>query len=404
MRNFGSLYCYEWKKIVQRKMTWIAFLITLAMSLLGVFSDVTGKYYVDGVVYETYYEMMQKDNGYARALSGRAVNRELIDEMTAAYGKVPYDVPRYSLTDEYQTYARPYSEIYHFVRKIMKASAPQELLALDVDEETLFEQFRENIVKICENNRLLTDGERQFWIAKADTIKQPFVFGYARGYQKLISLSYTAGFLIMMMVAICLSDLFAKEHTFRTDQLLLSSRFGKKELFFAKILAGMSFAGASAIMIWLAVVVAAFGLYGTDGGDVIIQFMFPDYPMELRVDTMVAIVSALMLLGVLLVSMFVMALSEIMHNALATLAVAGCVVLLPLFMPNPFTYRLFAQIWAYLPSNLLDWDNILGLWLVPFFGGYLTTWQALPFYYFLAGVFFFLCGIRGYRNYQVSGR
>lgn len=404
MRNLGILYTYEWKKLVKRKMTWIAFLIALAMTMLSVFSDVTGKYYVDGVLYETYYEMMQKDKEYAKALSGRAVDQELIEEMKAAYEKVPFNVPRYSLTDEYQAYARPYSEIFQFVRKTMKFTGPEEMLTWEVDEGAFYEQFRQNMVKKWENNFLLTDGERQFWAAEAAAIEKPIVFGYAGGYEKLISVSYSIAMILMMMVAVCLSDFFAKEHVIRTDQLLHSSRFGKRQLFWAKILAGLSFVVVNVLVIWLIDLVMAFGLYGTDGGDIMIQFMLPDYPMALRLDTAVAIMSVMMLLGALMVGAFVMVLSELMHNSVGTLAVISCVILIPMFMSNPFTNRILAQAWACLPSILLDWDNVLGLWLVPFFGEYLTMWQALPLFYLILSVVLFFIGRWGYRNYQVRGR
>ena len=116
MNNFGTVYRYEVKKILSRKLTGIVFLICVCCVLLFTLADLSGNYYVDGEVVDTHYHMFQVDQGYRRALSGRALDQQLLEEMAAAYQKIPAMAERYNLTDEYQTYARPYSEIFNLVR------------------------------------------------------------------------------------------------------------------------------------------------------------------------------------------------------------------------------------------------------------------------------------------------
>ncbi len=84
MNNFGVLYHYEIKKLIRRKIVWITGAIILALSLLSVTADVTGKYYVDGEVYDTHYHMMETGREYERKISGREINQELMEEMQAA--------------------------------------------------------------------------------------------------------------------------------------------------------------------------------------------------------------------------------------------------------------------------------------------------------------------------------
>lgn len=107
MRNLGTLYRFELKKIFQKKLVWITFAVMLLAVVLSASGEVLGSYYVDGVKVDTHYHMMKTDRAYERALNKRAVDQKLLEEMQAGYAKIPEDADRYSITQEYQTYAAP---------------------------------------------------------------------------------------------------------------------------------------------------------------------------------------------------------------------------------------------------------------------------------------------------------
>lgn len=403
MNNFGVLYRYEIKKLIRRKIVWIAGAIILALSLLSISADVTGKYYVDGVVYDTHYHMMKTDREYERRISGREINQELMEEMQAAYRKVPTDALRYSLTDEYQTYARPYSQIYQIVRKVMGFSDLEDICAWKVDEAAFYDAFSENN-EAAYISGFLSEGEKAYWTKKEEALEKPFVFGYADGYWKLISAAHTISVMMLLFCTICLSDIFTREHTLRTDQLLLSSRFGKRQAYLAKAAAGMSFVLISTFVMTMIMIVTSLGIYGTDGFSVMIQIAVAGYPLQLKAGIVVIMMYALMILASLLTSAFVIMLSEFFRSSTATLAAVSGISLLPLFVRVPSQLRVLAQIWGYLPGGLLDTDTIMGVRLLPFFGGYLTMWQATPPIYILLGALFLYNGMRAYQKYQVGGR
>ncbi len=403
MNNFGILYRYEIKKLIRRRIVWITGVIILALSLLSITADVTGKYYVDGVVYDTHYHLMVTDREYNRKISGREINQELMEEMQAAYRKVPTDALRYSLTDEYQTYARPYSQIYQIVRKVIGFSDHEDMCAWEVDEAAFYNAFSENN-EAAYISDFLTEGEKAYWRKKEAALKKPFVFGYAEGYWKLISSAQTISVMMLLFCAICLSDIFTREHTLRTDQLLLSSRFGKWQVYLAKAAAGMSFVLISTFLMAITVVFTSLGIYGIDGFSVMIQIAVAGYPLQLKAGIVVIMMYALMILAVLLTAAFVIMLSELFHSSTATLAAVSGIILIPLFVRVPSQLRILAQIWGYLPGRLLNTDTIMGVRLLPFFGSYLTMWQATPLIYILLGALFLYFGMRAYQKYQVSGR
>uniref|UniRef100_UPI00405796EC hypothetical protein n=1 Tax=Acetatifactor sp. TaxID=1872090 RepID=UPI00405796EC len=70
-----------------------------------------------------------------------------------------------------------------------------------------------------------------------------------------------------MAIAICLSTVFSEEHARKTDQLILCSRNGRKKLFYAKILAGVTFGVSVAIILFLLAMISTVWVYGGRGFD-----------------------------------------------------------------------------------------------------------------------------------------
>ena len=165
MNNFGTLYYYEVKKILTRKLVWIVFFMNVFCIVMFTCADLTGKYYVDGEVIDTHYHMFQVDQGYRRALSGRMLDNQLLEEMQNAYSKIPDTQERYTLTDEYQTYARPYSEIYNLVRRWTQKKELEEMTALQPDEEALYAARLETMEQLWREQQL-TDAEKALWRKK----------------------------------------------------------------------------------------------------------------------------------------------------------------------------------------------------------------------------------------------
>ncbi len=409
MREFGILYRYELKKIMQRKIVKIATVIVFALILGTVCAELSGNYYVDGKVYDTHYHMMKTDREYARKLNGRKINQDLIMEMQDAYRHIPENERegRYSLTEEYQDWARPYSQIYQFVNMVMEKKTLSDLLAWKADENELYENLGRRIEEERED-AFLTEEEKAFWREKEEQTEKPYTFYYAEGYWKLLYSSYGICYVLLLYAAVCLADLYTREHSLRTDQLLLSSRLGKRQLYWAKALAGMSFAGMASLILIALVMFEVLFIYGTDGFQMALQYAgaFFYYSEPVSVGTTVIIVYALILAAVLVTGAFVVMLSELLQNGTAVLAVVFGMVSVTMFFNIPPQMRLASQLYAYLPGKLLSLNmgGAFSLRLVRVFGRYLTTWQFVPLLYLLSGAAFLLIGKWAYGRYQVSGR
>lgn len=124
----------------------------LLVVVLSVSGDIMGSYYVDGEKVDTHYNMMKTDQAYERALTGRAVDQELLSKMQEAYAKIPAEADRYSITEEYQTYARPYSAIFNFVRQA-SGITQEELYGWQADEEEFYASRQAELEKDWEDMR-----------------------------------------------------------------------------------------------------------------------------------------------------------------------------------------------------------------------------------------------------------
>lgn len=406
MSNFRTLYRYEVKKILNRKLVWIVFLICILCA--GVFSvaDLTGKYYVDGEVYDTHYHMFRVDQEYQRALSGRVLGQELLEEMSAAYGKVPATAERYTLTEEYQTYARPYYAIFNLVRLWTQQWEIDELQAWVPDEAGLYASRAEKLEEEWQNLRL-SDREKAFWREKEAQTDTPVMYLYHEGYSKLISNGInTLGLLVLLFVCICMASVFTEEHTRRTDQLILSGAKGKSVVYWAKIAAGASVSAVCATLLTVFVFGLVFVIYGAEGFQASLRLSLYMWSSSCAMSLGQACLAGygILILTAVFVGVLVLVLSEVLHSNIATLSVCVGMIIAGMVGNVPYQYRVLAQFWDWLPMRFLNADNIFGARTIPVFGHCFVSWKIVPVIYILAGVLVALAGKVVYRNYQVSER
>ena len=403
MNNLKTLYQYELKKIVKRKILWITLAVCIIVIALGVTSPLFGAYYVDGELTDTHYDIYTVDRAYREKLSGRAIDDELLQEMVAAYRQIPADTLRYTLTDEYQTYARPFSDIYNIVQKWTGMSF-ESIVNWNASEDDLYALRRIDLEKGWQELRL-TETEKAFWAEHESHIVKPVTYFYHEGYSALFDDFLSVGIMMLLLIAITLSSVFSDEHTRRTDQLILSSAKGKSIAYWAKLLAGGTVSMACSIILALTTVSLSLGIYGATGFHAALQLELYSYSYSLTVGQACFIMYAALIVTALLSSIFVMVLSELLHSNIAALAVSTGVILLGVIIGSiPDQYRIVAQIWDSLPMTFLAPWNVFSVRPITLLGHCFTSWQTIPIIYILCSILIAVAGKRVFQQYQVSGR
>lgn len=406
MKQFGRILYYELKKIAKRKSTWITLGLLAAFNLSMELGYYFNSAYVDGEFLETHVEGSRIDRENGLRLSGRKIDQSFLDEMQEAYaGLEDMDSQSYLLTEEYQKNVRPYSNLYELILDFIRMSGA-EIHPFTVTEEQLYRAKQEAVTKNMETYGL-TDSEKSYWMSKEKETEEPLTYQYADGYGYLTSMSgvYRICLLVTFLIAICMSGVFTEEHGRRTDQLILCSKFGRAQVYFAKILAGSLFCLSAAGILLIITVISTYSMYGLDGFSAAIQLTAFQYPEPITAGQTFCIMAGILLLSSVLTGIFTMVLSEITHSSIAAMAAVIAVTFIMRLVPIPYTYRVLSQVWNYVPINLLKFDA--GFWdlrLVSIFGLKFTSWQAAPILYLLFGAVLVIIGKIIYCRYQVQGR
>ena len=402
MCNFWTIYKYEIKKLIGKKFFWVMTVLCVAGIVLSVFAGLIGTYYVDGEPVESNYEAFKKDQIYRKALSGRLIDEVLLQETVDAYRHVPADALRYTLTEQYETFARPYSDIFNLIRSWtgMNLSSIQNW---NVGETALYEARKQ---KLEENWKSipLTETEKKFWRNQDSKIHTPFVYEYHEGYENILNCFLTVGVLMILFVAICLSNLFAEEHVRRTDQLILCSIKGKEPAYWAKILAGVTVSVASATWMTLLTIALSLAIYGTEGFKMPLQSCISMYSYPMTIGQACLIAYGVLIVASVIVAVFVMVISELFRSGIVAVSISTGLLILGNVILIPTQYRVLAQIWDWSPMVYLSTWNVFDARTLMLFGQCFVSWKVVPVIYVLLSILLALVGKYVYGRYQISGR
>lgn len=403
VENLGTLYRFELKKLLQKKLCWICLILCAACILCGCLFEVyVGDVYIDGKRFESNHDAARKDLAYARALDGQAIDQALIEKTIAAYRAIPQDIPgHYTGTEEYQQGARQYSAIFNQIYSTTTTPRSQLMYTWEPSEADYYRMYREYLEDRW-NKSYLTEGERDFWRGQLARVDMPLTYWEHTACDRLAIQYQTVGVMTLLAVAVCLAGVFPDEHSRRTDSLNLCTKHGRTALYWAKLLAGITFAAGVAVGGSLTALVSLLAIYGPGHFSAPFQLIVPSYAGPLSCGQAMLIAYGILILTAVLFALLVMAVSELTKNSVAVLSISGALIILGELMTIPAQYRLAGQIWDWLPFTFLTVSNVFSCLTLPIGNTCLTAWQAVPLLYLLACVPAALLNRRVYRRFQVG--
>ena len=309
MNWLGRLYFYEIKKIMCRKMVWIVGIIMVLLCVFVSISDLISTSYGEG---NNGYERTEIIKQYARNLSGRNIDDDLLQEMQDSY--------REEMKDEK---VREYLPIYLFVQDI----TGNDDLSQELDADELYLE-RQKSIDQNRADQMLTEKEIEFWKEKELQIEIPITYEYTDGWSNLWVYVSTINFMLLLMLAICFSNVFSMEHSRKTDAIILCSQYGRKQLYIAKILAGVTFALVASIVLFGTTAISSLVVYGIDGFNAALQSAFPMSSWTTSIGESILILFFTLLVVSVLNSIVIMFLSELLKNSVVVMAVPVGIMLL----------------------------------------------------------------------------
>ena len=461
-----TLYLYELKKIVCRKSVWITGCVMLFLFVWLSFADLfnTSVTYSEGgeEIHISGYELMKIRRECARKLSGREIDDALLREMRDFYqgeereeaagtidpatgaivtvtegdpadreetarggsdgmdvagdgadpgetvgdgadpredtgdGADPMETDRDKLLERFAE-QRKYLPVYIWVLGMM--GNDESIYAADADG--LYSE-REHLIDQNRRDQMLTQNERTYWEENDAGLKVPFTYEYMEGWGNLWSQANIINCMLLLLLTVSLSHVFSEEHLRKTDAMILCSRHGKRELYTAKILAGMTFGAAAALLLSGTALLSNLAVYGADGFGGALQIEFPLSSWRISMGGAILFLMLLLLLISAMYSMTVMFLSEWLKKSAGVMAVPFGIMIFTLFIDIPYSYGTVSKVYELLPTNLLmTWE----LWddrLLSVLGNYMTLFQAAPMVYILISALLLLMGKRIWKRCQVG--
>lgn len=124
--------------------------------------------------------------------------------------------------------ALPYLDVYNFIGRTLGTQAGAEILVCD--SEAFYEKLNAQL-----------EANTPAGLTESISFDEPIVYhGYFDGWRQIADMMKLITCMEIMFIAICLSTVFTVEHTRKTDQVILCTRLGKKKLYAAKTLAGLT--------------------------------------------------------------------------------------------------------------------------------------------------------------------
>ncbi|MCI8807496.1 MAG: ABC transporter permease subunit [Oscillospiraceae bacterium] len=268
MKNLGTLFGYEMKKLWKRPMTWIAVLIFSAGMVYYApipfyhYDDTFTVVLADGQTISRQVTVEEQDRvsiEAPRLLSGQVMDEEFFQRAQDIRSKLASTELDTNLTGAY-AYFQLVDPTY---------LGAYQLLGLKDNYLHRLDRFRENVESSWENH--LTEEEISYWERMEEQIQQPFIYEPTDAPNRLFDVLGTMGIFIPVLVALCVCDLFSQEHRARTYPQIFASRQGRKYLFLAKLLAGGATSMLAAAIAVGAVIGSSLIRYGTWGWGAAIQ-------------------------------------------------------------------------------------------------------------------------------------
>lgn len=178
----------------------------------------------------------------------------------------------------------------------------------------------------------------------------------------------------------------------------------EKATIYFKILAGMTFSIASAIILFAATLFSSLLVYGTDGFHAALQLAFPLSSLNISVGGSVLVLLVNLIVISMVYGSLIMLLSAILKSNVAVMAIPVGIMILTMMVDIPYQFRLASQVYDLLPTNILNKTELWDDRLICIWGKYFTNFQIAPFLYVVFAVLLVIIGMVIYQRHQVQAR
>lgn len=408
MNIFRNLVSFEYKKIFKRKGAVITLVLAAAVSLFSVFGTIIGYVYdSNGEPVMSRYDDLKTDLEYARKLSGRVIDTELIMEAAEAYSKLEHNsAEKYTDSEEYENYARKYSEIYSIVHSVYNTSSErfdaQDFGNMTVEQAEKFYEIRRQKQEQAVMQTKMSDKAKQSVLSADNAVEEPIIFEASEGYSRFFAIMYTTGIIIAVAAAIIFAPLFSGEYTSGADSLILSSKHGKNLLVWAKLFVALTLSAGLAVILTVLTYAECMAIWGTDGAGAAIQLQVPMMSYPLNMGQCALLYSVSVFAACLMTAALTALLSAGIKTPFGTIVIMSVVIIAPMMMNVSEDIVWLYKLFCLLPSNMMAFWCIIDSIQFEIFGLVIRPYIFTPVFAVIAAVIFSVSAFRVFGKRQVN--
>jgi len=236
---------------------------------------------------------------------------------------------------------------------------------------------------------------------KTHEISEPYEYGYPLGWS---TFGDTSQMLILCILGICIAvaPMFSNEYQSGTDAVILSTRFGKSKVIYAKIISSVIFGTIVFVVDAAVALLLPLVTFGIGGGDLHLQIMdgYCPYAFTFLQAVFILIgIAYLVMLGLLSITLLC---SSKMKSSFTVLIVDVVLIFLPVFLSSGEN-----DIWRHIYS-LLPYQSISGLsqfkeYLSYRFGSIvINLFGMIALFYLIVTLVSLPLAYRGFKKHQVQ--
>lgn len=430
MKNIGTLYIAEIKKVFSKKSVWLALAIGLVLIMTinasnALFDDYD---YPDGSVLSgmEYYKQEARECG---KFSGRPVDDDFINDVRNSV--IDFAIEKGYLTSEDVEKTKT-EDVKGFIIEyadgsISNADSPVVALNLAAEQMGLGNAwyFIQNVVGggkaslTCDaaefykvwkedlsytepqNGSNFTESFSSYWEKKSASIDTPFIYSYNQGTNVFIEGGWFYVWFVFLLIALSLAGVFADDRNTKTDALILSSKNGRMPIATAKILAGFTVGILETLVIYAVSYAETVFFFGSSGWNAPIQQFIPECCWNATEGQVIITYFVLTLIMSMLFSAVTMCLSGIIGGT-QTLGIQMAVLMIGFFsLPSN---GLLSKLWDLRPTTFLTNGALENNTLFSFGTLQLNCVQMAATLYVILAVAFSVTALGVYKRYQIKSR
>lgn len=251
------------------------------------------------------------------------------------------------------------------------------------------------------NKNEITPKQMEYWISQDNKVGQ-YTYGYCEGWKAILS-TLTWPVLIMMIICIGISPIFAGEYQSKCDSLVLCMRFGKIKLAKSKIIAAWLYTSCVYWGITLLYSFVYLIVLGTGGKELPIQLNYPSVPVSypltmLQACLLVLALGYILTLGMMGITLFM---SSLFKNTYGVIIVAFLMLIVPTFLSPDTGGYLWRHLLSLLPAKIADFS--FEYYIAYSIGGKVLSWPSTAMIVNMAfAIIFSVTAAYTFKRHQVN--